>query len=192
MSKQLWVLTGGNGAGKSTFYRTRLAPLGMPFINADMIAKELFPDSPEAHSYLAAQIAEEKRNELLLAGHTFCFETVFSHPSKVDFVARAKALGYQVILVLIHLDNVGLNKARISQRIEEGGHSVPDQKVEERIPRVLKWVKAAAPLCDQLRALDNTSASKPFKAVFTVRNGDLKGADVHIDPLPEWVEEFLS
>lgn len=67
MSKQLWVLTGGNGAGKSTFYRTRLAPLGMPFINADMIAKELFPDSPEAQSYLAAQIAEEKRNELLLS-----------------------------------------------------------------------------------------------------------------------------
>ena len=51
--KQLWMLVGGNGAGKSTFYQQALQPLGIPFINADVIAKELFPDAPEAHSYEA-------------------------------------------------------------------------------------------------------------------------------------------
>ena len=33
--KQLWLLVGGNGAGKSTFYRLILEPLGLPFVNAD-------------------------------------------------------------------------------------------------------------------------------------------------------------
>ena len=60
-AKQLWLLAGGNGSGKSTFYRTRLKPLGLPFINADIIAKTQFPDDPESHSYDAAQLAEEMR-----------------------------------------------------------------------------------------------------------------------------------
>jgi predicted ABC-type ATPase len=50
VSKQLWLLAGGNGAGKSTFYRTRLKKLGIPFVNADVIAKEIFPDTTEALS----------------------------------------------------------------------------------------------------------------------------------------------
>jgi predicted ABC-type ATPase len=41
----------------------------------------------------------EIRNKLLQEGRNFYFETVFSHPSKIDFVAHAKALGYQIILM---------------------------------------------------------------------------------------------
>ena len=77
--KQLWLLVGGNGAGKTTFYRTQLQPLGMPFVNADDIARDVFPQSPEEHSYEAAKIAENLRNSLLEQGKNFCFETVFSH-----------------------------------------------------------------------------------------------------------------
>lgn len=36
--KQLWLLAGGNGAGKSTFYRTQPARRGIPFVNADILA----------------------------------------------------------------------------------------------------------------------------------------------------------
>lgn len=102
--KQLWLLAGGNGAGKTTFYRLQLEPLGMPFVNADVLAKQLYPDHPEQHSYEAARIAEAIRLRLLQDGRTFCFETVFSHPSKIDFVASAKALGYEIVLVFIHLE----------------------------------------------------------------------------------------
>jgi predicted ABC-type ATPase len=34
---QLWILVGGNGAGKSTYYRLALEPLGLPFVNADVL-----------------------------------------------------------------------------------------------------------------------------------------------------------
>ena len=89
-------------------------------------------------------------NNLLLEGRSFCFETVFSHPSKVDFVGKAKALGYQVILVMIHLESTSLNKARVAQRVEEGGHDVPAEKVETRIPRLLRLIKSVIPLCDHV------------------------------------------
>ena len=189
VSKQLWLLAGGNGAGKSTFYRTRLAPLGIPFVNADIIAKELFPDAPEEHSYDAAQIAEEMRNRLLQDGRSFCYETVFSHLSKIDFIARAKTLGYRIILVFIHLETGNLNKARIYQRVMEGGHNVPEEKVEARIARTLVNIKTAIPLCDHVRILDNSYADDPFQLVVTIRDGVI---EYHRSPLPDWAQALFN
>jgi predicted ABC-type ATPase len=188
-TKQLWLLVGGNGAGKSTFYRLTLEPLGIPFVNADVIAKQLFPESPEAHSYKAAKIAADLRHDLLLKGRNFCFETVFSHPSKIDFVAQAKALGYQVIMVVIHLENPEINRARVAQRVAEGGHQVPDAKVESRIPRLLANIRMAMPLCDQVRILDNSSCEIPFCPVATRRNQSL---EIHLESLPAWAKTLLS
>ena len=188
-AKQLWLLAGGNGAGKSTFYRTRLAPLGIPLVNADLIAKELFPEAPEVHSYQAMQIVEQICDNLLHDGRSFCFETVFSHPSKVDFAGKAKALGYQIILVMIHLEPASLNKARVAQRVEEGGHDVPDEKVEARIPRLLRHIKAVIPLCDHVTLLDNSRADNPFVRVLTIRDGLLEKM---LDPLPGWAQELVD
>ena len=121
------MLVGGNGAGKSTFYRLTLEPLGLPFVNADLLARIVFPEDPEAHSYEAAQLAERQRMALLQKGVSFCFETVYSHPSKIDFIAQAKALGYQIIMVWIHLESPALNQARIASRVSEGGHGLPSR-----------------------------------------------------------------
>lgn len=187
--KQIWLLAGGNGAGKTTFYNTQLKPMKLPFINADNIARELFPQNPEQHSYQAASIAEEVRNKLVEEGKTFCFETVFSHPSKVDFIAKAKAYNYEIILVFIHLSSIDLNKARISQRIEEGGHFVPDDKVETRIPRTLENIKIAIQLVDQAYLLDNSDSDQPFKQVAIVKDHQ---AEFKIKPIPEWVLFLLN
>lgn len=187
--KQLWLLAGGNGTGKSTFYRTRLAPSGLPFVNADIIAKLLYPQAPEAHSYHAAKLAEHLRLQLLRQGRSFCFETVFSHPSKIDFVAHAKTLGYEVVLVFIHLCDPALNQARIAQRVSEGGHHVPDDKVISRIPRTLKLIKKTLPLCDQVYILDNSRADNPFQQLAVIRNGHI--AFRH-DVMPDWGRELLA
>ncbi len=181
--KQLWVIAGGNGAGKSTFYRTQLKPLGLPFINADILAKQLYPDEPEQHSYEAARIAATMRGKLLQEGRSFCFETVFSHPSKIDFIAQARSMGYEVILVFIHLDNISLNQARVSQRVSEGGHSVPEDKIISRIPKVLQNIKQALALCNQCYLLDNSRLDNPFKQVAEVRNGKVI---IKVPALPEW------
>lgn len=105
--KQLWLLAGGNGVGKSTFYRIFLAPKGFSFLNADLIAKQIAPDAAEESSYEAAAIAAKLRSSFLHKDLSFCLETVFSHPSKIDFVAEAKSLGYEIILVYIHLQSLG-------------------------------------------------------------------------------------
>ena len=187
--KQLWLLVGGNGAGKSTFYRLVLEPLGLPFVNADRLAKLVYPAAAEEHSYEAAMLAEQQRNTLLISGASFCFETVFSHPSKIDFTARAKALGYTVIMVLIHLEQAELNAARVAQRVQEGGHNVPTKKVLQRIPRMLDQVKMAIPLCDEVRVLDNSSAENPFRPLMTIKLGQV---ELHQQPLPAWAKQLLA
>jgi predicted ABC-type ATPase len=185
---QLWLLAGGNGAGKTTFYNLYLAPRGVLFVNADRIAQQLSPTDPVAASYTAARAAELLRERLAFQGVSFCYETVFSHPSKIDFLAMAKTRGYEIILVYIHLADSGLNQARVSQRVSEGGHHVPADKIVERLPRTLDNVRRAIPLADRVELLDNSLHSDPFRRIASLRQGQLKQ---HVEPLPAWADTLL-
>lgn len=182
--KQLWMLVGGNGAGKTTFYEQFLKSKGLPFINADIIAKELYPDDVEASSLKAARIAEQIRYSKLREGVSFCFETVFSHPSKIDFIASAKALGYQTHLIWIHVENSALNEARVYQRVQAGGHSVPVDKIHSRIPNTMKNIRHAVALCDSVWVFDNSRADSPFEKILILDEGN---EVFRREPLPDWV-----
>ncbi len=188
VSKQLWILAGGNGAGKTTFYDKFLAPKGIKLVNADVIAKAINPITPENVGYEAASLVDKIREGFLHQGVTFCFETVFSHVSKIDFVAKAKANGYGIILVYIHLDTSGLNEARVYQRVTERGHSVPVDKIHSRIPRTMKNIAKALPLVNEARLLNNSSRDNPFQTVAIVKRGRREWV---IDPLPKWAEDIL-
>jgi predicted ABC-type ATPase len=187
--KQVWILAGGNGAGKSTFYRLFLASKGIQFVNSDNIARDIAPENPELAGYKAAEWAGRLRDDLLGREESFCLETVFSHESKIDFVARAKALGYEIVLVYIHLNIPELNEARVIQRVSEGGHNVPRNKIYDRIPRTMKNITAVLPLADEVWILDNSLRSNPFQPVATIKHGRLTKI---INPLPLWVEEILG
>jgi predicted ABC-type ATPase len=188
MKKQLWILTGGNGAGKSTFFKHYLADYGIKFVNADQIAKEINPENAEDSSYVAATIAARIRNDLLLQGASFCFETVFSHESKIDFIAQAKSMGYKIILVYIHLIDSSLNEARVHQRIAEGGHSVPTNKIHSRIPRTIKHIKIALSIVDEAWILDNSSKQNRFQQIVVMKSGKYTSK---VDPVPDWVKAIL-
>lgn len=187
--RQLWILAGGNGAGKSTFYQQFLAPLDVKFVNADQIASGLDSQHPEKVAYKAARLAEILRYDLLQTRVSFCFETVFSHPSKIDFVAEAKALGYEVVLVFIHLELDELNQARVIQRVSEGGHNVPPEKIISRIPRTLQHIQTTLPLVDKVRLYDNSSEAFPFQTIAYIENERLTLVK---EPLPDWAKVMLK
>jgi len=187
--KQLWILAGANGAGKSTFYRLFLKSRGINLINADIIARAINPVNQESASHKAMILAERLREDLLLQGISFCFETVFSHPSKIDFIARAKSLGYQIVLVYIHLETPELNEARVHQRVAEGGHDVPPQKIRSRIPRTMKHIATVLPLIDEARLLDNSLYDAPFRKIAVIEHGALTES---VSPLPGWAKKVLK
>lgn len=155
--KRLDLVVGPNGAGKTTFIAQHLAPLlpGSDFVNADVIAKERWPDSAEKHSYEAARIADVLRNTLIEHGESFIAETVFSHPSKLDLVDRALRADYVVVLHVI-LVPVELSVARVAERVVEGGHRVPEDKIRERFERVWPLVVDAIGRVHHATVYDNT------------------------------------
>ena len=125
----------------------------------------------------------------LTLGETFCFETVFSHSSKIDLIKQAKDMGYEVNLVFIHLNSFILNEARVIQRVNSGGHNVPKAKIKSRLPRSIENVKISLPLVDNAKLIDNSSIENPFKAVATVKNQKLI---YKINPSPLWLDEILE
>lgn len=186
---ELWLLVGGNGAGKTTFYERFLARRKIPLVNADNIARSVWPDAPEKHSYEAALIAERERFRLLEERQGFCFETVFSHPSKVDFVGAAKAAGFRIRLFYFHLEPASLNKARVASRVNSGGHNVPETKTEARIPRTLANLRQCIGLADELYLVDNTSFDQPYLRVAVWEAGHWRSCQ---EVLPQWAKDLID
>lgn len=186
---ELWLLVGGNGAGKTTFYELFLARRKIPLVNADRIARSVWPDAPEKHSYEAALIAERERFRLVEQRQSFCFETVFSHPSKVDFLGVAKAAGFRIRLFYFHLELAALNKARVLSRVKSGGHNVPEAKIEARIPRTLENLRQCIGLADELHLIDNTSVDRPYVRLALWQSGQWQ----RFQPvLPQWAESLVE
>lgn len=172
-SSVLVVVAGPNGAGKTTFVETSLHPLGLRVVNPDSIARALFPDSPDEAAYEAARAADAVRTDLLRRGISFCMETVFSDPAglKLAFIEEARKQGYIVILIFVGLESSDLSAARVMQRVEEGGHDVPDAKIVSRFPRVLANLAKALPFVDHAFLFDNSSADEPYRFVAELRAG---------------------
>jgi predicted ABC-type ATPase len=154
LTKELNIIVGGNGGGKTTFYYRYLHKHNLDFLNADELAKEI----------------EQQRRLFLALGKSFCFETVFSHPSKVDFLANAKSNGFTINLFVIHIDDdPTTNVARVNNRQAHGGHYEPEDKIRVRIPRTLSHIAQAIPLCDTVSFYDNKSSQHPFERVAVLR-----------------------
>lgn len=158
-------------------------------LSADQIASRLEPRNPDAASLDARHWVEKKRSQLLNEGQSFCYETVFSHSSKIDFVAEAKAFGYEVMLTYIHLETSELNQARVKQRVSEGGHDVPAEKIVSRIPRTMNNIANTLCLVNEAWLLDNSSRTQPFKTIAFIREGALS---CRVHPMPIWATEIIS
>ena len=86
----------------------------------------LIVDNPNA--YDAAIAADYVRYQLLDANSTFTFETVLSHSSKIDFLEAARVKGYKTYLYFVCTVSPAINKKRVQQRANLGGHDVPEEK----------------------------------------------------------------
>lgn len=167
----LHLLAGSNGAGKSTYVERVIQPTTrLPFVNADVIAAQRWPDAQAVHAYEAARAAETERQRLLAARQSFISETVFSHPSKVDLVDQAIQLGYVVHLYVV-LVPVDTTINRVGERVRRGGHDVPHQKIRERYDRLWHLVAEARDRADRTEFFDNSLAAKPFRLVATYEWG---------------------
>lgn len=175
----LHVLAGCNGAGKTTLFERVIGPVtGLPFINADLIAKQSFPGDEQQQSYKAAQMAAAARKAAMQQRQSFVAETVFSHPSKIELVRSAIEASYLVTLHIVMVPEE-LAVVRTQLRRDQGGHAVPEDKVRSRYQRLWPIVFEAVQLADESVVYDNSRATRPFRVIARFRSGRLTGT-------PEW------
>ena len=158
MTPELFVVVGPNGSGKSSaIYETELDD-SIIFVNPDDIARSEFADivDEDERNYRAWLSCNAQRDALLAERITFGFETVGSHPSKVEFIKKAKDLGYSVTVLFVSTEDPRINIERIRQRELKGGHGVPDEKVIQRYYRTLGLLKDYFEAADQIFIWDNT------------------------------------
>ena len=134
MSKQILILAGPNGAGKTTFAREFLTTeANCPtFLNADIIAAELSPQHPEQVAMRAARTMLKRIREESAKGESLAFETTLATRSYAHLIREWQADGYYVALWFLSLRGVDLALARVSERVMQGGHDIPEEVVRRR------------------------------------------------------------
>lgn len=132
--KNLYIIAGCNGAGKTTASFTILPEIieCNEFVNADEIARGLSPFQPEKVSFESGRIMIHRINELLKENESFAFETTLSTKSYKNKILQAKKQDYTVTLLFFWLNNIELAKERVKIRVIEGGHNIPEDVIERR------------------------------------------------------------
>ena len=162
------AIAGSNGAGKSTFYDAFLADSGLRFVNADAIAGAL-----GMAPYEAAEVAAATREALVNQRESFIFETVLSDPvgAKVDQLRSHASLGYTIALVFMELDSVEESIRRVSMRVSQGGHDVPDEKLRGRFDRTRANLRRAIERLPHVVVYNNSDLSRPYRLVAVYDRG---------------------
>lgn len=180
------AVAGPNGAGKTSCYYAHLQSSGLRFVNADKLARELQLDP-----YVAASVADALRRSLVKRRESFVFETVFSDPvgDKVAFLKEAAEAGYMVVLCFIGINGPEMSEQRVAMRVSQGGHDVPEGKLQSRFPRILANLKSSLHELPHVLIFDNSDLSHPFRQVAIFR----QGRQVQVaNPLPAWLQLLLE
>ena len=184
------MLAGPNGAGKTTIYEHIVhAKFNAPFINADKIQKEELSDQSMKGAYQAAKIAEQRRQEHLKSNLSFVSESTFSHPSKLQLIDDAIKANFRVMVYHVNVRTPELSIARVAERVKEGGHDVPEEKIRARYMRNQVLIKQAVLSADVGFVYDNSRLNNSPKLCLIFRHGNLvlkKAA------LPKWVESLYG
>lgn len=128
MRKNLYIITGCNGAGKTTASYTVLPEILQcrEFVNADEIARGLSPFNPESVAIEAGRLMLNRIENLLDRGETFSIETTLATKSYINLVRRAQADGYTVRLLFFWLNSPDLALQRIAERVSKGVTTYPN------------------------------------------------------------------
>jgi len=171
------VIAGPNGAGKSTFYGAYLEQTGLPFVNADVIAAQY-----RLEPYAAADAADVVRRQYVANSTSFIFETVFSDPAgeKLGFMVETAKSGFTVVLCFIGVDGPDVSQQRVAMRVAQGGHDVPDEKLQSRYERTMNNFGNACRALPHVLVFDNNDLARPYRLIAQLKTGRL----VHLEPDP--------
>jgi predicted ABC-type ATPase len=133
-------------------------------------------------SYHASALSDFLRRKALANSLSFSFETVMSARDKVELLREAQTRGFRTYLYFIATEDPAINVQRVKNRVADGGHDVPSDKIIARYHRSLQLLLEAIPYTNRAYFFDTSEENAWYFAEATdgVRM-ELKG-----DEAPNW------
>ncbi len=155
-----YIVAGPNGAGKTTF-ATKFLPLYANcrnFINPDLLARAYSPFDPDAGLVRAGRAVLERIAEFTAARTDFAFETTLAGRTYVPVLRALKRARFRVHMFYLWIPSPELALLRIHDRVQSGGHNVPERDVRRRFGRTLdNLFNLYRPWLDTLHFFNNSS-----------------------------------
>lgn len=147
----------------------------------------------------AATLAEDGRQQAVKGKEGFAFETVMSTPAKMGLFDEAKRNGFQVDMVFVTTESSDINVARVGNRVQQGGHAVPEAAIRQRYDRAMELLPAALERADTAAVFDNTGRTPMMvaqKVDGQIVFPELKKPDnmeqKDFEAMSQWVEDKIK
>lgn len=168
MAKILYIISGCNGAGKTTASYTVLPEIlnCKEFVNADEIARGLSPFNPSSVAIEAGKLMLQRIEELLKRNETFSIETTLATRSYVNLVKQAQEQGYSIRLLFFWLSTPELAVKRVAERVSKGGHDIPQDIIRRRyVAGINNLFKLFMPIVNYWAIFDNSETPRKKVAI---------------------------
>jgi len=140
----------------------------------------------EVNSYFASVAGDFLRQKFLEREISFTFETVMSHPSKVELLSQAQRVGYRTYLYFVATDDPAINISRVRNRVGLGEHDVPEDRIVARYHRSLELLLDAIRHANRAYVFDNSGDNKDKRQTWLAELTDGRVLELKSDQIPAW------
>jgi predicted ABC-type ATPase len=171
----LCVVAGCNGSGKSSFSRSLvsadLQPFDYDFCFLQFHNRLLESDIRDtmAHNMAFAEL-ENQINLALTNRNSFCYETNFNS-TPLHWPMLFKEHGYKLHLIYLCLDSIEEAKRRVTIRVQNGGHFVPESEIIKRYFEGFANLNTHFKYFDLIDVFDTSAYSKEPRYILSLEDG---------------------
>ena len=169
----LIILAGAAGAGKTTFYESKL--------------KTVFPTLLKASaSPLEQTETNRERARLLKAGQPFVYQdaTIDS-----QIIREAQDSGFDVKVFYIATEDPNLNMGRVLVRVNNGGAFASLARIPDDYAQSMKQLSDVKKVADDLMLFDNTAHGRGHRLVAHFQAGELMKLARSV---PKWAQKVFG
>lgn len=198
---ELFIITGSNGAGKSSigpqYLPIHIRQLG-PVFDGDKLfvekRKELWRTikSNKECAKLAYAFVSDTFDQLveaaLASNRDFAYEGHFTNEATWDIPRRFRAAGYDIHLIFLGLQDATLSELRVVDRAQSGGHYVDPRTVADNFYGNLEKLNQHYGLFQTVQIIDTSEAEHIVLVVIA------NGSPTNVVPsarLPDWFQGYL-